>query len=184
MTDGPKAGQPLPFLPWSFGEPSGGQRENCSVLLEIDGLKDVNQSTGNMGFVIEIIRTQRRNLHVQRFNFTAFSVASVLTKVTSISSTTTTSTTSTTTTKTTTTSLVTTATTSITTKTTQTTKTIWTAEALQTSTTVRLVADSSSCACGFLGGSTHSTCTGVHHLRLLLQRASGMYSQSPRIQFF
>ena len=82
MTDGPKTGQSLPFLQWSFDEHSGGQRENCSVLLEIYGLKDVNQSTGNMDFVVEIIRMQRRTLHGQRLNFTAFSVASVLAKVT------------------------------------------------------------------------------------------------------
>jgi hypothetical protein len=37
LTDGPKARQPLPFLPWSFGQPSGGQGENCLALAEIDG---------------------------------------------------------------------------------------------------------------------------------------------------
>ncbi len=56
LTDGPKAGQPLPFLPWSFGQPSGEQGENCLALAEIDGLKDVDCNTGNMDFVIEIIR--------------------------------------------------------------------------------------------------------------------------------
>jgi hypothetical protein len=56
LTAGPKAGQPLPFLPWSFGQPSEGQGENCLALAEIDGLKDVDCSTGNMDFVIEIIR--------------------------------------------------------------------------------------------------------------------------------
>ncbi len=56
LTDGPKARQPLLFLPWSFGQPSGGQVGNCLALAEIDGLKDVDCSTGNMDFVIEIIR--------------------------------------------------------------------------------------------------------------------------------
>jgi hypothetical protein len=57
LTDGPKAGQPLPFLPWSFGQPSGGQGENCFALAEIDGLKDVDCSADNMEIDIEIIRT-------------------------------------------------------------------------------------------------------------------------------
>ncbi len=42
LTEVPKTGQLLPFLPWSFGEPSGGHDENCLALAEINGFKDVD----------------------------------------------------------------------------------------------------------------------------------------------
>ncbi len=55
-TNGPNAGQPLPFMPWTYGEPSGGTGQNCLALAGTDGLLDVNCSTGSMDYVVEIIR--------------------------------------------------------------------------------------------------------------------------------
>jgi hypothetical protein len=56
LTDGPNAGQTLPFLPWTYGEPSGGTGQNCLALAGTDGLLSVNCSAGNMDYVVEIIR--------------------------------------------------------------------------------------------------------------------------------
>ena len=56
LTDGPNAGQALPFLPWTYGEPSGGAGQNCLALAGTDGLMDMSCSTGGMDYVVEIIR--------------------------------------------------------------------------------------------------------------------------------
>ncbi len=56
VTDGPNAGQQVPYLPWSFGEPSGGAGQNCLALSSTDGVMDVSCSTGNMDFVVEFTR--------------------------------------------------------------------------------------------------------------------------------
>jgi hypothetical protein len=52
LTDGPNAGQSAPYLPWSFGEPSGGAGQNCLALSSTDGVMDVSCES-NMDFVIE-----------------------------------------------------------------------------------------------------------------------------------
>ena len=61
LTDGPNAGQPAPYLPWSFGEPSG-VGQNCLALSSVDGVMDVSCSTGNMDFVVEFDRKHTSNI--------------------------------------------------------------------------------------------------------------------------
>ena len=53
LTDGPKSGKSAPYLPWSFGEPSGGVGQNCLALSSADGVMDVSCSSGNMDYVVE-----------------------------------------------------------------------------------------------------------------------------------
>ncbi len=56
LTDGPNAIKSAPYLPWSFGEPSGGVGQNCLALSSVDGVMDLSCSAGNMDFVVEFDR--------------------------------------------------------------------------------------------------------------------------------
>ncbi len=59
QTDGPTAGQQIPFLPWAYGEPNGGVGQNCLAFGLFEGLSDVDCNSSAMDYIIEFDRKRR-----------------------------------------------------------------------------------------------------------------------------
>ena len=56
FTDGHAIGQPVAYLPWTFGEPNGEDDENCLALSPTDGVRDIDCNTSKMDYVVEFDR--------------------------------------------------------------------------------------------------------------------------------